>query len=785
MRRRRVKETRFKTVSYQYPDSGQPRQHQENQTRRTVAQGVGVGNATDNTTKFSPGTHGNRQNSCENARANRCGVEVFKRLRSRAHAPPPSSSSSGECLLADKKNYNRRRRRNRTKKSLSEMSTLPLRKEFYGDGVTLQQRAFSSGDDGDNGSWFEKDNQPHMTQSNQGFTPMPLGGGNFWNDEDLELADRARHLSISSGSIFVSPQVQSTKPHSRTYQQTNFPDLQPCYKGRDGSRWSRGSDGRQVKRNVTHYAHGAKAMHDKCEEASETVFSGQRTSKERLLPVNGDPGVHFYDESDRFYCERRMVRRFQVKESPQEYSCESAADQDWRGTLADSINLPADPERTERWVHAHYPLVAQPLHAESAADPIFLFGEAATPPQREAQTLETRNRQAKRDTTCSNAKEMSQKVKSSAGAFVDTSSEDSSPPLDSKQHQFMPGSTSRNQRARMKSYESIIKEEKVKRAVTLSPTKKQSESQNNQACCDNTGRGSHANEYGFIDQRGPGTQFGHRTEWLFGQDSKSGYDQILVCDGSENCKPRKGRDTECQVYKRKEETMPPDDFDYMPRSHACSGARPKNTNEKVDPLPKLKSKMTRNIRLDHFHAAGRKNETCEGKRDQPIQNGSGDQTGWTEEFKLGTRSRVQTALRRNAEELDNEAKMQFYSCGEETLTKSSSHMTGSRETGRTERLRNETCQDKCNIYIENGRGDQRFSSAEPKHNSRQRTQAATFGNTGKLAYSGHEQKTEFYTCSSQSGSEAGEERSTDNWWSPTAHILPFMPQIKPQERQVP
>ncbi|KAH7964240.1 hypothetical protein HPB51_027522 [Rhipicephalus microplus] len=283
----------------------------------------------------------------------------------------------------------------------------------------------------------------------------------------------------------------------------------------------------------------------------------------------------------------------------------------------------------------------------------------------------------------------------------------------------------------MKSYESIIKEEKAKRAVTLSPTKKQSESRNNQACCDNTGRGRQANESGFIDQREPGTQFGHRTEWLFGQDSKSGYDQILVFDGSENCQPRKGRDPEGQVYKRKEETMPPDDFDYMPRPHACSGARPKNTNEKVHPLPKLKSKMTRNIRLDHFHAAGRKNETCEGKRDQPIQNGSGDQTGWTEEFKLSTWSCVQTALRRNAEQLDNEAKMQFYSCGEETLTKSSSHMTGSREIGRTERLRNEACQDKCNHYIENGRGDQRFFSAEPKHNSRQCTQAATFGNTGK------------------------------------------------------
>ncbi|KAL3245940.1 hypothetical protein MRX96_058063 [Rhipicephalus microplus] len=525
-------------------------------------------------------------------------------------------------------------------------------------------------------------------------------------------------------------------------------------------------------------------MHDKCEEASETIFSGQRTSKERLLPVNCDLGVHFYDKSDRLYCERRMVRRFQVKESPQEYSCESAADQDWRGTLADSINLPADPERTERWVHAHYPLVAQPLHAESAADPIFLFGEAATPPQHEAQTLETRNRQAKRDTTCSNAKEMSQKVKSSAGAFVDTSSEDSSPPLDSKQHQFMPGSASRNQKARMKSYESIIKEEKAKRAVTLSPTKKQSESRNNQACCDNTGRGSQANKSGFIDQRGPGTRFGHRTERLFGQDSKSGYDQILVCDGSENCHSRKGRDPEGQVYKRKEETMPPDDFDYVPRPHACSGAHPKDTSKKVHPLPKLKSKMTRSIRLDHFQAAGRKNETCEGKRDQPIQNGSGDQTGWTEEFKLSTRSRVQTALRRNAEELDNEAKMQFYSCEEETLTKSSSHMTGNQEIGRNEKLRNEACQDKCNLCIENGRGDQRFSLAEPKHNSWQRTQTATFGNTGKLAYSGREKKTEFYTCSSQSGSEASEQRSTDNWWSPTAHILPLMPQVKPQERQV-
>ncbi|KAL1437351.1 hypothetical protein MTO96_001412 [Rhipicephalus appendiculatus] len=327
MRRRRVKESRFKTVSYQYPDldiaatdtqaayrghvarskndteKGLPRQHQATQTSRTAAQGGDIGNRTDNTTIFPPGLHANQPNNRAIAHGNRRGVEGFKRQQARAHRPPPSSSSSSECPMAQTKNFNRRRTRNKARKSRSAMSTLPLKTAVYGECATPQQRADSSGDEGDD--------------------------------------------------------------------------------------------------------------------------AGQQTSKGCLLSRNYKPGVHFYNESDRVYYERRMARRIQARESPEECSCESDAEEDWQRILADNINLPADPGRTERWVRAHYPLVAQPLRAESAADPVLAFGEAASPPKREAQTLETRNQQAKRDTACNNAKKNAPKATfGNTGKLADAAGEE-------------------------------------------------------------------------------------------------------------------------------------------------------------------------------------------------------------------------------------------------------------------------------------------------------------------------------------------------------------------------
>ncbi|KAL3207118.1 hypothetical protein MRX96_010436 [Rhipicephalus microplus] len=87
---RRVKQTRFKTASYQHPES----QHQENQTRRTVALGGGIANISSKTT-FSPGTHANRRNSRATVLGDWRGVEGFQGPHSRglylAQATAPSA----------------------------------------------------------------------------------------------------------------------------------------------------------------------------------------------------------------------------------------------------------------------------------------------------------------------------------------------------------------------------------------------------------------------------------------------------------------------------------------------------------------------------------------------------------------------------------------------------------------------------------------------------------------------------------------------------------------------
>lgn len=806
MRRRRVEESRFKTVSYQYPDldvaatdthaayrghasrrkketeKGLPRQHQATQTSSTAAQGGGTSNLTASTTTFSP-DHANQPNTRATARGNRRGVEGFKRQQSQAHKPPPSSSSSSECHLAQRKHFNQRRTRNRRRKS--RLSTLPLKTAVYGECATPQPRADSSGDDGDDADWFDEDNEANMTQWNRGSTPTPLGGGNFWHEDDLERVDRARRLSISGEPIFVTPRVQNAKRYTRTYQHTNF---QPYDKGRDEGRRRGGNNCRQVtcrECNIAPFAHVAETTHDKCDHVRETIFAGQQTSKGCLLSHSHKPGVHFYNESDRLYYERRMARRIQVKESPEEYSCESDNEQDWQRILAASINLPADPGRTERWVRTHYPLVVQPLRAESAEDPVLILGEAASPPKRETQTLETRNQQAKRDTSHNNAKKMAQKVKSSAGAFVDSSSEDSSPPLDRNQLQFIPRRASPNQRAPMRSYEEIIKEEKAKRAVSLAPINEPSRYQINQAYYNNTGGEHQANEARLLDLGAHGTQFGHGTKCghysLFAQDSIFGHD-VFGDDTSEKCEPQTGMNPKCRWCERKEQTVPSDDFDYMLRPRVCSGAHPKYAYQRGErPLPKLPTKTTK------------KRDICERKCCQPIRNGSGDQTAWTEEFKLAARQRVRAALLRTAGKLDDatgEEKMQFYSCGEGTLTKSSSQMTGNQEIGRTcsSHLRtgrwNEANDTKFNPQIENGSGDQTLPSEELNHASRQRTRTAMFGTTGKFADAAGEEKTQFYSCSSQLSEETGEQPSDGDgcWWSPVSLLLPPMPQKEPQER---
>ncbi|XP_075530805.1 alpha-scruin-like isoform X3 [Dermacentor variabilis] len=681
MRRRRVEESHSKTVSYQYPDldaaataiqaayrghlarkkitalKRQPRQQQQGTHTSRVVGGV-TGNLTGvNTATFPPCPRGTSQQivaARATAHGNRRGASGFRRQQ--AHKPPPSSSSSSERYLAQMKSSSHRRTSTRARRHRYRppaMLPLPLRTAVYGEAAANQLRVDASDSDGENVRRFGSDILFEMKNSNQGCTPTPVGDGNFWYEDDTERAARAKRLASFSRPIFITPRVQNAKCLTKNYQRIEGTGRD---EGRRGGR-NNGCQGTCPEPCAARYVHTTEKVPEECEKckAHQTLFGGQQTSKECLLSCHDKPGVHFHNESDRRYYERRMAMRIGDEESCEECSYESHPERDWRRILAASINLPDDPGRTERWVLAHYQYTPEPLRAESAADPVLIFGETVSPPKQEPRVPGTRTRQADKN----HAKKMPQNMKSAAGAFVDDSSEDSSPPLDRKQLQFMPSTVWPSHRGIMRSYREIIKEEQTKRAVNV-PINASSRhqidhtSRRKDACYNNLGGEYQANEARFDEVVGHGTSVnkGHQTSTY----------------------PEK-------VCGRKEQTMPTDAFDH--RQHACGGAHPRNPYQgKMLPvegtLTKSSSQLTGNreigFRSGQLLMEGRRNQSCEKKWTAKICNGSGDQSPTSADHKLAAPLRSRAAVRAQAAKFDNaagEQKTQFYSC-ESRLSKDTS-----------------------------------------------------------------------------------------------------------------
>ncbi|KAH7978700.1 hypothetical protein HPB49_006397 [Dermacentor silvarum] len=650
MRRRRVEESHSKTVSNQYPHS--PRQQQGTHKSRVVALGGVTGNGTGvNTTIFPSGPRGTGQHIVPargTAHGNRCGASRLSRQQAQAHKLLSSSSSSSERYLAQRKKWSQRRTSNRARRRSCRqaMPTLPLKTAVYGEAAANQLRSGASESDGDDLPRFGRDIRIEMKKWNQGCAPTPVGDGNFWYEDDRERAAHARRLTSSSGSIFVTPSVQNaqlpTKPYQRIDGTGRYEDWQGGRNNDCQASCSKPCAARYVRTTETVHE-----QREKC-QAHQPLFVGQQTSTECLLTSHDKPGVHFHNESDRRYYERRMATRIGAKESSEKCSYEFHAERDWQRIPAASINLPHDPGRTERWVLAHCQYASEPLRAESAADPVLIFGEAVSPPKQEAQTPGTHTQQANKD----HVKKMPQIMTSAAGAFVDSSSEDSSPPLDRKQLQFMPSTVWPSHRGFMRSYKEIIKEEQTKRAVNV-PINVSSRHQ-----VDHTARGKYA------CYNNPAVEY------------QANQAQVVGHGTSENRGYQTSIDLKNQVCGRKEETMPTDAFDQRPKQHVCGGAHPKNPyRSKKLPvertLTKSSSQLTGNreigyIGSDQLLKEERRNQSCEKKWSAPICNGSEDESSSSADPKLAARLCIRAAIHAQATTLGPgalEQKTEFYSCG--------------------------------------------------------------------------------------------------------------------------
>ncbi|KAH6944208.1 hypothetical protein HPB50_002275 [Hyalomma asiaticum] len=753
------------------------------------APGDGPSNVIANTATFPPNHYTVQTNTRPTAYGNRHRANGFKRQQAQAHRPPPSSSSSSGGGLAQRRPFRQRRTRDRSRKHKSRlaMPTPRLKTAVYGESATPQPRADSSEDDGgDYEGWFEKDIKTNTTQRNQDCTPTPLGAGNFWYEDDLECADRARRLSTSTGPIFETPCAQNSERHPKSYQQTDVPNIQVYDEGRDEG-WRRGgNNGRQVtyrESNVAPFAHMAETANEECDR-DQDLFAVQEASQGCLLPRNYKAGVHFYNESDRLYYERSMAKRIEATRLPEEYSDESE-EPNWKHILAASIDLPDDPRRTERWVHTHYPFTAQPIHAESAADPVLIFGEATSPNQ-EAEIRKSQGKGA----PYNRANKLPQKFP--ADAFVDTSSEGSSPPLDRKQIPLVSCYVSPSHQTVMRSYKEIMKEEKAKQAALYSPINEPSRYQKNHACCNNSEGENQANEARFLEVGGRGTHVERGTE--FGHDMFV-HGGIFEHGTSNNCEPQTS--AKCQVHGRKEETMPSNAF-HCSLKHVCGGAHPKYTYQirdfNVEGTSTSKNVRNRGVVCicsDHLAMEGRRNETCDRECCQYVRDGSGDQTLPPEEFKLVSSQRIRPEVFGKAGKLASatgEEKAQFY-CGEGTFTKSSSQMTGNQEIGgicpdllRTVVRQNEICERKYYQRIQDKIADQTFPSDKLNLAPRRLTRAAISGNAEKLADAPGEEKTQFYSCSSRLSEQRGELASNyDDFWSPVSLLLPELPRRRTQD----
>ncbi|KAH7978699.1 hypothetical protein HPB49_006396 [Dermacentor silvarum] len=653
MRRRRLR-SRIRDRQLPVP-GGQRRQQQGTHTSREVALGGVTGNLTGvNTAIFPSGPRGTEQQIVPgqgSAHGNRRGASGFRRQQAQAHKLMSSSSSSSERYLAQRKNWSQRRTSNRARRRRCRqaMPTLPLKTAMYGEAAANQLRGGASESDREDISHFGKDIRMEMKKWNQGCAPTPVGDGNFWYEDDSERAARAWRLTSFGGPIFVTPRVQSAQLPTKPYQRI---DGTGRYEGRQGGR-NNGCQASCPKTCAARYARTTETVHKQCEKckANQPLFVGQQTSTECLLSSHEEPGVHFHNEYDRPYYERRMATRIGAKESSEECSYEFHAERDWQRIPAASINLPHDPGRTERWVLAHCQYASEPLRAECAADPVLIFGEAVSPPKQEAQTPGTRTQQANKD----HVKKMAQNMTSAAGAFVDSSSEDSSPPLDRKQLQFMPSTVWPSHRGFMRSYKEIIKEEQTKRAVNV-PINVSSRHQ-----VDHTARGKDA------CYNNPGVEY---------QANEARFVQVVGHGTSENRGYQTSIDLKNQVCGRKEETMPTDAFDQRPKQHVCGGAHPKNPyRSKMLPvertLTKSSSQLTGNreigyIGSDQILKEERRNKSCQKKWSAPICNGSEDESSSSADPKLAARLCIPAAIHAQATTLGpgaREQKTEFYSCG--------------------------------------------------------------------------------------------------------------------------